>query len=91
MKSNPCKSEKLLDHINYILTQKTRIRLISRKTGAEVSVQYVTEAFFFLHTINAFEADGHLIVDICCYANAKMLDCMYIEALEVKCIESWIT
>jgi carotenoid isomerooxygenase len=58
--------------------------VISRKTGAELPVQYVTEAFFFLHTVNAFEADDHLIVDICCYANAKMLDCMYIDALEVK-------
>jgi carotenoid isomerooxygenase len=58
--------------------------VISRKTRAELPVQYVTEAFFFLHTVNAFEADDHLIVDICCYANAKMLDCMYIDALEVK-------
>ena len=58
--------------------------MISRKTGAELPVQYVTEAFFFLHTVNAFQADYHLIVDICCYANAKMLDCMYIDALEVN-------
>ena len=57
--------------------------MISRKTGAELSEKYVTEAFFFLHTVNAYEADNHLVVDICCYANAKMLDCMYIEALEV--------
>jgi carotenoid isomerooxygenase len=64
--------------------------VISRKTGLELPVQYVTEAFFFLHTINAFEADNHLIVDICCYSNAKMLDCMYIEALEVKKFKSFM-
>ena len=57
--------------------------MINRQTGVEESVQYVTEAFFFLHTINAFEADGHVVVDICCYKDAKMLDCMYIEALKV--------
>lgn len=62
--------------------KKTRIRLISRTTGMEVQTQYVTEAFFFLHTVNAFEADNHLIIDICCYANGEMLDCMYIEALK---------
>lgn len=50
----------------------------------EVQTQYVTEAFFFLHTVNAFEADNHLIIDICCYANGEMLDCMYIEALKVS-------
>lgn len=60
----------------------TRFRLINRVTGVEESVQYLTEAFFFLHTINAFEIDGHVVIDICCYKNAKMLDCMYIEALK---------
>ncbi len=62
---------------------QTRFRLINRVTGVEESVQYLTEAFFFLHTINAFEIDGHVVIDICCYKNAKMLDCMYIEALKV--------
>ncbi|XP_046459953.1 carotenoid isomerooxygenase-like isoform X2 [Daphnia pulex] len=72
----------LVNSLKWRPNKKTRIRVISRKTGAELPVQYVTEAFFFLHTVNAFEADDHLIVDICCYANAKMLDCMYIDALE---------
>ena len=46
----------------------------------------MTDAFFFLHTVNAFETeDGrHLVVDICCYNDARMLDCMYIEALQVS-------
>ena len=43
----------------------------------------MADAFFFLHTINAYEDDNHLVLDICCYKNAKMLDCMYIEALQV--------
>ena len=62
---------------------KTKIRLVSRRTGRETSVTYMADALFFLHTINAYEDDNHIIVDICCYKNAKMLDCMYIEALEV--------
>jgi len=44
----------------------------------------MADAFFFLHTINAYEDDNHVVVDICCYKNAKMLDCMYIDALQVN-------
>jgi len=61
---------------------QTKIRLISRRTGKETSVAYMADAFFFLHTINAYEDDNHVVVDICCYKNAKMLDCMYIDALQ---------
>lgn len=67
---------------------QTRFRLINRRTGKEEAVEYLTEAFFFLHTINAFEENGHVIIDICCYKNAKMLDCMYIDALKVRMIIS---
>lgn len=45
---------------------------------------YLTSAFFFLHIINAYEDDEHLVVDICCYENADMLHCMTFEMLEVR-------
>ena len=40
------------------------------------------KAFFFLHTINAYEEKGHLVVDICAYDSPDMMDCMYIEKLQ---------
>jgi carotenoid isomerooxygenase len=46
---------------------------------------YFSSAFFYLHIINAYEDENHLIIDICCYDNANMLKCMTIEALEVMC------
>jgi hypothetical protein len=44
---------------------------------------YLSPAFFFLHVINAYEDDNHLVIDLCCYDNPDMLKCMTIEALEV--------
>jgi hypothetical protein len=46
---------------------------------------FLAEAFFFLHIINQYETqDGNYIVlDICCYRDAKMLDCMYIDRMQV--------
>ena len=62
---------------------QTKIRVVSRETGQEVNQIYLTEPLFFLHTINAYEDSNHLVVDICCYKDPKMLDCMYLEALRV--------
>ena len=44
---------------------------------------YLSAAFFFLHIINAYEDNNHIVIDVCCYENADMLKCMSIEALEV--------
>jgi carotenoid isomerooxygenase len=44
---------------------------------------YLTSTFFFLHIINAYEDNHHLVIDACCYENADMLKCMTIEGLEV--------
>ena len=40
----------------------------TRETGKRHPIKYQTSPFFYLHTINAYEEDGHLVVDICCYA-----------------------
>ncbi|XP_041988121.1 carotenoid isomerooxygenase-like [Aricia agestis] len=60
---------------------KTHIVLISRKSGQEVK-RYQTDTLFFLHIINCFERDGRLVVDLCAYKDAKVLDAMYIAAIE---------
>ena len=39
-----------------------------RETGKRHPIKYQTSPFFYLHTINAYEDDGHLVIDICCYA-----------------------
>lgn len=63
--------------------ENTLIHVISRETGQTVKT-FIAEAFFYLHTINQFESeDGkYVVLDICCYKDAKMLDCMYIEVMK---------
>ncbi|CAF1013350.1 unnamed protein product [Adineta steineri] len=63
--------------------EPVRFRLINRHTMTEYNdYTYLSSAFFFLHIINAYEDKNHLVIDICCYDNADMLECMTIEALE---------
>ncbi|XP_068152900.1 carotenoid isomerooxygenase [Drosophila tropicalis] len=58
----------------------TLFHLIERSTGKLVQ-SFESEAFFYLHIINCFEQDEHVIVDICCYKNPEMINCMYLEAI----------
>jgi len=39
------------------------------------------DAFFFLHTINAYEKDDHIVIDISCYRNCSMLYLMSVSEL----------
>ncbi|KAJ9601451.1 hypothetical protein L9F63_000368, partial [Diploptera punctata] len=61
--------------------EKTQFHLIEKKNG-KLYKTFQTEAFFYLHIINSYEMDNHLIIDICCYKDASMLDCMYVDALK---------
>jgi hypothetical protein len=51
---------------------------------------YLSSAFFFLHIINAYEDNNHIVIDVSCYDNADMLKCMTIEALEV-CSDDYVS
>ncbi|CAH0714177.1 unnamed protein product, partial [Brenthis ino] len=59
---------------------ETNVILIHRETGAET--RYSTDTIFFMHIINCFESDGQVMVDMCSYKDSKILDAMYIEALQ---------
>ena len=59
----------------------TVIHLLNRVTGALHPVIYLASPFFFLHTINAYEDSGHVVLDLCCYPSPAMLDCMFLEEL----------
>ncbi|XP_076763521.1 neither inactivation nor afterpotential B [Xylocopa sonorina] len=63
--------------------QSTLIHVISRETGSVERI-FIAEAFFYLHIINQFETrDGdYVVLDICCYRDPSMLDCMFVEAMK---------
>ncbi|XP_053676570.1 carotenoid isomerooxygenase [Anopheles nili] len=60
--------------------QQTHIYLLDRDTG-ELRHTYHTEPFFYLHIINQYEREGHVVLDICCYKDPAMLNCMYVDTM----------
>ena len=60
----------------------TVFHVINRSTGEATKVVYTSESFFFLHTINAYEEGGYIVIDIALYKNPHMLHCMSLTALQ---------
>lgn len=59
--------------------------MVSKDTGL-LERTFVSEAFFYLHIINQFETRDrdYVVLDICCYRDAKMLDCLFVDAMKVR-------
>jgi beta,beta-carotene 9',10'-dioxygenase len=57
-----------------------RLLVVERATG-RLRGTYETDPFFTFHHINAFERDGELVVDLCAYEDASIIDALYLDRL----------
>ncbi|KAI5749901.1 hypothetical protein M8J76_011276 [Diaphorina citri] len=68
--------------LKFFEKQSTIFHVLDKTTGSVVH-RFQADSFFYLHIINAYEdTNDGIVVDICCYRNPAMLDCMYREALK---------
>jgi beta,beta-carotene 9',10'-dioxygenase len=58
----------------------TRFRLVERSTG-DTHGPFETEPRFGFHHVNAFEEDGDVVVDICTFPDAGIVEDLYLERL----------
>lgn len=81
------RSQPMAGNFRWFAEQPTCVYVLSRETGKLVRT-FEADAFFYLHIINVYEVadsdsdEEYVVLDICCYRDPKMLDCMYIEAME---------
>lgn len=67
----------------------TQISVVCRRTG-DRKFTFKTGSIFFFHTINAYERDECIVLDMCCYRDASIIANLYIEALKnVHSIENY--
>lgn len=73
-------NEPFISCLKWFGDKMTYIHLVDRESG-ELKHTFHAEAFFFLHIINQYEKDGHVVIDISCYRDPEMLNCMYIDTM----------
>jgi beta,beta-carotene 9',10'-dioxygenase len=56
----------------------TRFVVIAKENGTIVG-EYITEAFFMLHHVNAFERNGQIIIDIPTYKNPAIISAYFFD------------
>ena len=47
-----------------------------------MDTKYIGEPFVFFHTINAFEDNNQVVIDICCYPDNKVINALSEEKLK---------
>lgn len=73
-------NEPLISSLKWFAEKQTYFYIVERETG-ELVHTFCSEAFFYLHIINQYERDQHIVIDICCYRDPAMLNCMYVESM----------
>ncbi|KAG5674247.1 hypothetical protein PVAND_004227 [Polypedilum vanderplanki] len=61
-----------LDAFKWFENEPTYVHLIDRKTGVKIHT-FETETFFFFHTINAYEDNDQVVLDIICYEGPELV------------------
>lgn len=74
-------NEPLITSLKWFAEKQTYFYVVSRETG-ELVHTFCSEAFFYLHIVNQFEKDQHIVIDICSYRDPAMLNCMYVESMK---------
>jgi carotenoid cleavage dioxygenase-like enzyme len=58
----------------------TRFTLVDRRTG-EATGPFETDACFAFHHVNAYDSGGEVVVDLCAYRDARIIEDLYLERL----------
>ncbi|KAL8195181.1 UNVERIFIED_CONTAM: Beta,beta-carotene 15,15'-monooxygenase [Gekko kuhli] len=62
--------------------EKTWIHLVDRRSKIEVPAKFYTDALVIFHHVNAYEENGHLILDLISYTDNSLYDMFYLKNLD---------
>jgi len=67
-----------IENYTWRADEPTRFQVFDRVTG-DLRGTYETDAFFCFHHVNAFERGGELVVDLCAYEDASIIQSLYLD------------
>jgi len=69
------------DLMKFMPNEKSRFRVVDRKSGDVVAV-YSVDPFFCFHQVNAYEAkNDEIVLDSCMYPDASVIDNLYLNEI----------
>ncbi|KAG7173550.1 Beta,beta-carotene 15,15'-dioxygenase-like 2, partial [Homarus americanus] len=75
-------NNKLMDALKWMPEEHLYFHVIERSTGRSVPIKYTADSLIILHHINAWEEDGHLILDVTANDEGKYLTTFYFNNIE---------
>jgi len=69
-----------LDWLYWDESQLAKFHVVDRKQGTRLGT-FSADPFFTFHHINAFEEDGKIYLDACCYHNSSIVNQLYLHNL----------
>ena len=82
------KGKSLEECLEWCPDQPTYFHVLDKRTNSLLKHKFQTKGFFFFHTINAYEVDDQLIIDILNYDDISLLDCLKLKLLRAGIFES---
>ncbi|XP_071512555.1 carotenoid isomerooxygenase-like [Panulirus ornatus] len=84
MVANTIREKPFIEGMEWMSEKLVKIHLVNRETGKEVKQKVKCEAFFFMHIINCFERDNHLVIDVNAYTKPDLLHTFYLKTIREK-------
>ncbi|XP_033763808.1 LOW QUALITY PROTEIN: beta,beta-carotene 15,15'-dioxygenase-like [Pecten maximus] len=75
------RGKRLPDCLDYWPNEKVIFHIIDKATGEQVNKSFVyqSDAFFTFHHVNAYEDGGSLVLDMCTYTDAQVINKVYMK------------
>lgn len=79
---NMVKSSAFRTSLQWETNQLVKFHLVEKKTGKVIPTKYVSNPFMVFHHANAYEEDGHIIIDLCAYENGDIIKSLELDELK---------
>ncbi|KAK7070188.1 Beta,beta-carotene 9',10'-oxygenase, partial [Halocaridina rubra] len=84
MVANTIRDKPFIGGMEWMENKLVKIHLVNRETGKEVKLKVKCEAFFYMHIINCYERENHVIIDVNGYKKPELLYAFHVKNLREK-------
>nr|XP_027223258.1 carotenoid isomerooxygenase-like [Penaeus vannamei] len=84
MVANTIRDKPFIGGMEWMENKLVKIHIVNRETGKEVKQKVKCEAFFFMHIINCYERENHIVIDVNAYKKPDLLHAFHLKNLRER-------